>query len=46
MKLGRKKKVIETTIESGENAIANKEVEGLSQGQIVLSVAFCATEQQ
>ena len=32
----RKKKVIETTIESGENAIANKEVEGLSQGQIVL----------
>ena len=36
MKFGRKKKVIETTIESGENAIANKEVEGLSQGQIVL----------
>jgi len=33
---GRKKKVVETTIESGENAIANKEVEGLSQGQIVL----------
>ena len=31
-----RKKVIETTIESGENAIANKEVEGLSQGQIVL----------
>jgi ABC-type dipeptide/oligopeptide/nickel transport system permease subunit len=32
----RKKKVVETTVESGENAIANKEVEGLSQGQIVL----------
>ena len=35
MKFGRKKE-LETTIESGENAIANKEVEGLSQGQIVL----------
>lgn len=32
----RKKKIVESTIESGENAIANKEVEGLSQGQIVL----------
>ena len=36
MIFGKKKKVVETTIESGENAIANKEVEGLSQGQIVL----------
>ena len=39
MKLGRKKKVLETTIESGENAIANKEVEGLSQGQIEIGRA-------
>ena len=36
MIFGRKKKVVESAIESGENAIANKEVEGLSQGQIVL----------
>ncbi|MEY3736620.1 MAG: hypothetical protein RLZZ251_336 [Actinomycetota bacterium] len=36
----RKKKVIESAIESGENAIANKEVEGLSQGQIVLRRFF------
>ena len=36
MIFGKKKKIVESTIESGENAIANKEVEGLSQGQIVL----------
>jgi peptide/nickel transport system permease protein len=36
MIFSKKKKVLETTIESGENAIANKEVEGLSQSQIVL----------
>ncbi|MFM7874781.1 MAG: ABC transporter permease, partial [Actinomycetota bacterium] len=31
----RKKKEDETLVASGENAIANKEVEGLSQGQII-----------
>jgi len=37
MKLGRKRNESETPfLESGEGAIANKEVEGLSQGQIVL----------
>lgn len=37
MKLGRKRNDSKTPfLESGEGAIANKEVEGLSQGQIVL----------
>lgn len=31
----KKRKAVEETSDSGENAIANKEIEGLSQGQIV-----------
>ena len=33
--LKRKKNLVETTNDGGENAIQNKEIEGLSQGQIV-----------
>ena len=33
--LKRKKNIVETTSDGGENAIQNKEIEGLSQGQIV-----------
>jgi peptide/nickel transport system permease protein len=32
---GKKKASAETAVTSGENAIANKEIEGLSQGQLV-----------
>ncbi len=32
---GKKKTVVEASAGSGENAIANKEIEGLSQGQLV-----------
>ena len=33
--MAKKKKIVETAAQSSENAIENKEIEGLSQGQIV-----------